>query len=194
MESFIQQNAQNAGNRRIVKKKKTASKKSERILEEKLFTVLSHPAESPFKRPVNDNNISSVSHKSTMTFLCSPVPLSVSSQANLKFRAVQKMNLTSVKQNRFMADGLGRRQRNQVETGLASGSCKHTFTRHPPSQTHTSTLPHSRDAKAHAAPVLSPARGLFLESNPSRNPIDAVSRCCPTLASESIRTPVARRQ
>lgn len=155
-----------------------------------MFAVLSHPAE----RPVNNNNISSVSHKSTMTFLCSPVPLSVSSQANLKFRAVQKMNLTSVKQNRFMADGLGRRQRNQVETGLASGSRKRTFTRHPPSQTHTSTLPHLRDAKAHAAPVLSPACGLFLESNPSPNPIDAVSRCCPTLASESIRTPIARRQ
>lgn len=188
MESFIQQNAQNAGNRRIVKKKKTASKKSERILEESCLLYCLIP-----QRDLS-TIISSVSHKSTMTFLCSPVPLSVSSQANLKFRAVQKMNLTSVKQNRFMADGLGRRQRNQVETGLASGSRKRTFTRHPPSQTHTSTLPHPRDAKAHAAPVLSPACGLFLESNPSPNPIDAVSRCCPTLASESIRTPIARRQ
>lgn len=90
---------------------------------ESCLAILARSPESPFQILVNNNNITSLSHSGTLSFLCLPPLLRLqglhkcSWQTKLKITGIQKrMYLTRERQNRFMFEGPCQRQWSQVET------------------------------------------------------------------------------
>lgn len=165
--------------------------------ERKLFAVLPRSPERPFQVFANNFRIASLcSREHTHSFSCLPAPLRLQGLNKCSWWKFRRWCNLPVWSRTGSCLKVRAKDLDGAKWDKLLHRDQHTFTHHPPAQTHTHTHPKHTPVmqKLTQPPCYLLPNGLILVLNPSHNPIDAVSHCRPTAASEWARPPVTTRQ